>query len=155
MIQIYHIPQKCFNMYQIHVLQILCIGAKYMYKLPIQSLLRHCDVQCTNISCIVALLIQQYIKWENHRINIIQIYKYLNISMMLLFTTVKNHDCEDMHSNFITNSCVYFAGFKLILRNMHKSRAVALRPITVCISYNLSRISVVNNSGNALRRQGT
>lgn len=38
---------------------------------------------------------------------------------------------------------------------MHKSRAVALRPIMVCMSYNLSRISVVNNSGNALRRQGT
>lgn len=69
---------------------------------------------------------------------------------------MKNHDCKDTHPKFHNKQlCTYFVGFKLIFRNMHKSRAVALRPITVCISYNLSKISVVNNSGNALRRQGT
>jgi len=88
----------------------------------------------------------------------IQIFKHIyDIYLIFYNLIIKSHLREKSKHPILGYRAVYiyFVGFKLIFRNIHKSRAVAMRPITVCISYNRSKISVVNNSGNALRRQGT
>lgn len=72
-------------------------------------------------------------------------YTYSTIVLM------NNYICE-IYVPFYDN---YFVGFKLIFLSIHKSRAALSRPSLSCISYNLNKISVVNNSGSAFRRQGT